>query len=88
MEAVDLRDHVGHLHVGVVDLRGGLAFAHVHQLHQEGLLVFGEFLVLSTTCTLLGQLYEQRRGGVTDPLDEGLREDLLSAPLVDRCSDE
>lgn len=76
------------MHVGVVDLGGGLALAHVHQLHQECLLVFGEFLMLSATCTLLGQLYEQRRGGITDPLDEGLREDLLSAPLVDCCSDE
>lgn len=71
---------------GIVDLGGGLELADVHQLHQESLLVFGEFLMLASSRPLLSQLDKDRPRSILNTLDKGLSEDLFGLPLLDGCS--
>lgn len=85
LKTVDARIDIRHLNEGIVDLGGGLELADVHQLHQKSFLVFGEFLMLASSRSLLSQLDKDRPRGILDTLDEGLSEDLVGLPLLDSC---
>lgn len=85
LKTVDARIDIRHLNEGIVDLGGGLELADVHQLHQKSFLVFGEFLMLASSRSLLSQLDKDRPRGILDTLDEGFSEDLIGLPLLDGC---